>query len=325
MAVGCNKFSLFGFRGNLCGEWEWTFSHNDHLDWSSIICHVVICLVYHVSTLHLKSIFIKNSPPPPPPTTTTTSTTSSSAIAISAAAAVTTPPTSTNPDDNKKKKEFSILSELLTYSAASQTWLNGFKFYHNVSLALVSLWMFVMLLWSIVQDGRLNSWEDMACRVTPMTGIYGIVNFVYLITKLWEWIDSYILIVDRKSLLSLHWFHHMTTFTMAAVTHNFPVGGFALINCLVHTVMYAHYASPITWARPFITSGQLIQFVIVMSIHVYGFISPSCYDMKPVFWEWLYCQSVVFGYFLLFLKFFYDEYLAGKEKKKKIGNVNKSE
>ncbi len=147
--------------------------------------------------------------------------------------------------------------------------------------------------------------------------MYGFINFVYLASKIWEWLDTYILVLSKKPVITLHWFHHMTTFTMAALTHNFPVGGFALINCLVHTVMYMHYARPVRWARPFITGGQLLQFVIVISIHVYGYLHPAdCFDMQPVLYEWLFCFLVVAGFFVMFALFFAEEYLGGKAKKR---------
>jgi hypothetical protein len=89
-------------------------------------------------------------------------------------------------------------------------------------------------------------------------------------------------------------FHHMTTFTMAATVHNVPVGGYCFINCFVHWLMYMHYAYPFKWTRMIMTSIQLLQFVIVLSIHVYGYMNPTtCYDMAPVFLEWYVLCCVV--------------------------------
>jgi hypothetical protein len=201
-------------------------------------------------------------------------------------------------------------------------WLEPFRKVHNIALAVVSFIMFVVMSEEIIRDGRLNSWRAMACQMTPMVGVYGFINFIYLVSKLWEWVDTYILVLSNKPVITLHWFHHMTTFTMAALTHNFPVGGFALINCLVHTVMYAHYAKPVRWARPFITASQLIQFVIVISIHVYGYFHPdTCFNMSPVFYEWLFCFSVVAGFFVMFVLFFLEEYVLAGKKKVKSGKT----
>lgn len=195
-------------------------------------------------------------------------------------------------------------------------WLERVKKVHNYGLSFVSGWMFVTLAVCIIVDGRLNSWNDMSCEMTKMTGWYGLANFIFMVSKVWEWADTWFLVLSGKPVIFLHWFHHMTTFTLAAVTHNFPAGGFTLINCFVHTIMYMHYAHPLRWARPFITSGQLVQFVIVMSIHSNAYLNPTtCYDMRPVWFEWLYCMIDVFVIFILFGLFFIEEYVSKGNKK----------
>ena len=198
--------------------------------------------------------------------------------------------------------------------------MDSVKWLHNVALSVISLAMCVAMVYSTWLDGRFESWHTMSCMNTDNSGLYGFANWVYLVSKLWEWIDTYWLVLYEKPVIVLHAFHHMTTFTMAALTHNFPVGGYAFINCLVHFVMYLHYSHPVRWARPFITSGQLIQFVVVISIHTSAFLSEDggkCFDFSAVKSEWWYCQLVVVGYFLLFVKFFIDNYGGPKKAKAK--------
>jgi len=205
--------------------------------------------------------------------------------------------------------------------------MDPIRFYHNASLSVVSLLMFLVMIYSSFKDGRFNSWHDMACRNTPNTGIYGHANMIYLVTKIWEWVDTFFLILWDKPLITLHYFHHMTTFTMAAVVHNFPVGGYCWINSLVHFVMYAHYSKPQQWARKSITTLQITQFVSVISVHTYGFYKQfyggnygkDCFNFENpnVMKEWWYCQSVVVIYFLLFCKFYVDNYASAKSSKSK--------
>ena len=186
--------------------------------------------------------------------------------------------------------------------------LDTIKKLHNVALSAVSLVMGIVMIRETYLDGRYTSWENMACRSTPNEGLYGLANFIYLLSKIWEWGDTYFLSLYGKQIIPLHFFHHMTTFTMAALTHNFPVGGFAWINCLVHFVMYAHYAYPVRWARQFITSFQLLQFVTVITVHTYGYLK-GCFDFSHLGIEWWYCEGVVIGYFLLFVRFYIDNYI----------------
>jgi elongation of very long chain fatty acids protein 6 len=194
--------------------------------------------------------------------------------------------------------------------------LEPIRKFHNIALSAVSLIMAIVMIGTLAQEGRFSNFTAMACVNTDNSGWYGVATLVYLASKIWEWADTLFLVFTGKPVIFLHFFHHMTTFTMAATTHNFPVGAFCFINCLVHFVMYLHYSYPVRWARPYITSGQLLQFVIVTSIHAYGYInSPECYDMAPVVWEWFYCEGVVLGYFVLFINFFVQQYMKPPRKK----------
>ncbi len=199
-------------------------------------------------------------------------------------------------------------------------WLEPIRTFHNISLSIVSLFMAIVMIKTMLTEGRLSNFSSMACVNTNNEGLYGFANFVYLVSKIWEWADTYFLVLTSKPVIFLHFFHHMTTFTMAAVVHNFPVGGFCFINCLVHFVMYLHYSYPVRWARPYITSGQLLQFVAVISIHSYGLMnSPNCFNMAPVINEWIFCEGVVVGYFILFVNFFVQQYLQPNKRVPKGG------
>lgn len=205
-------------------------------------------------------------------------------------------------------------------------WLEPLKKVHNVSMSLLSTVMGGCLLYVVILDGRLSSWHGMACQMTPNIGLYGLMNFVFVASKIWEWIDTYLLILSDKPVIFLHYFHHMTTFSIMAVTHNFPGGGFCLINCFIHTVMYLHYAYPVRWARIFITTTQLAQFAYMMSIHVYALLNPiTCFDMSPVMIEWVFCQAIVTCLFFMFGSFFVQEYVSKKPKSSREKKIKKVE
>ena len=210
-------------------------------------------------------------------------------------------------------------------SYSPPAWLETIRYWHNISLSAVSLLMLIVMVKEMFLAGRFANFETVACGHLKNEGLYGFINLVYLISKIWEWGDTYFLILTNKPVIWLHYFHHMTTFTMAAVVHNFPVGGYCFINAGVHAVMYLHYAYPVKFARPFITSGQLLQFVTVITVHMYGIyrfiMAPKngannlCFDFSNVLREWWFCEIVVVGYFLLFVNFFLQQYVKPSSRK----------
>lgn len=207
-------------------------------------------------------------------------------------------------------------------------WLESAKLFHNIALSLVSLWMMVVMISHLLAEGRFRNLHSIACVNTDNVGIYGFANFIYLVSKLWEWLDSIFLLLSGKEVIFLHYFHHMTTFTMAALVHNCPVGGYAFINCGVHTIMYLHYAFPVKWARSLITSIQLLQFVVVIAIHTYGYLNPTtCFDMAPVALEWWFTETVVVGFLVFFVNFFVQQYIfkgsKGKDTEGKVKSGKK--
>jgi hypothetical protein len=194
--------------------------------------------------------------------------------------------------------------------------LSKIIYLHNVLLCLASATMGIIFVYETWADGRYNSWEDAACRVTPNRGLYGLTSYFFLWSKVWEFADTIFLCLLNKPVIFLHFWHHMTTFTMSAVVVNFPVGGFSHINCWIHTLMYFHFAHPTSFFRPIMTSLQIIQFLIVIPIHTYTLLSGCHPSAQVYFWEWLYDEFVVVSYLILFINFYLQQYVKPKSHKK---------
>ena len=196
---------------------------------------------------------------------------------------------------------------LLPNSKQFQTKLSKIVYIHNISLSLFSLLMAVVMVYETVIENRYNSWYDLACRVTPNAGLYGLVNFAFLWSKVWEYFDTVFLVLKRKPVIPLHLWHHLTTFTMAAVSINFPVGALMHINCWIHTVMYLHFAHPRKEFRQIITTLQITQFVVVIVVHLYTLFS-GCHPSVGLVWEYYYDLVIVGSYLVMFLQFYIREY-----------------
>ncbi len=71
--------------------------------------------------------------------------------------------------------------------------------------------------------------------------------WLFVISKVFEWVDTVFLILKKKNIRFLHWFHHLVTFlyTWHFSLFSYRVdaiaffGGF--INYFVHSIMYAYY------------------------------------------------------------------------------------
>jgi hypothetical protein len=107
--------------------------------------------------------------------------------------------------------------------------------------------------------------------------------------KFWEFIDSFIFMLRKsyRQVTFLHVFHHSSITVVTATAVMFDVSGdtylAALLNSWVHVAMYGHYfltsigskaSAPL---RPYLTSMQLIQFLIILGQNMYGlYAGESC-------------------------------------------------
>jgi hypothetical protein len=147
------------------------------------------------------------------------------------------------------------------------------------------------------------------------------MSLVFLASKVWEWRDTVILRGD-KSLYDigfLHIFHHATVTLIWLTGLNFPSGEkVGYLNALIHTLMYYHFAFKLPkFMRPFITTLQIIQFLIGM-VTVHACIYMPCNHDKggavemylPFF---LTCVNLVY-----FIRFFISTYIISSGPANKI-------
>ncbi|CCW64242.1 unnamed protein product [Phytomonas sp. EM1] len=105
--------------------------------------------------------------------------------------------------------------------------------------------------------------------------------FAFLISKFPEAIDTVLLILQKKPVIFLHWFHHLTVmiFCWNAAEAFAPSGLlFSTMNYIVHSGMYLYYFLCSIGLRklvhpvaPLITGAQLLQMFIGIAIVLYNF------------------------------------------------------
>jgi len=133
-----------------------------------------------------------------------------------------------------------------------------------------------------------------------------------------ELLDTFFIIVHKKPLIFLHWYHHMTVllFSWYSYTNKMPSGPiFIAMNYSVHTIMYGYYflisvKKKPWWFSPIIvTAAQICQMFVgclitFMSLCLYV-VDDTCH-IRPVA---MIAGCLVYGSYLsLFIQFFIGKY-----------------
>mmetsp|Transcript_20072 Transcript_20072/g.30055 ORF Transcript_20072/g.30055 Transcript_20072/m.30055 type:complete len:1056 (-) Transcript_20072:132-3299(-) len=201
-------------------------------------------------------------------------------------------------------------------------WAKPLSKAHNVLMASLSFVMLAGLVYGGIRDGRFNSWDCLVCQKPKASGIIQLSMYTFYLSKMLEFIDTFLLILSKKKVILLHKVHHLTT--MSLVWHSLETdlpseilcGG---LNCFVHTLMYAYYAFPDgnRWLRKYMTSTQILQFVFCLVGLIYAQISrvagKPCMGTGAAEWHGIIMYGVYLGMFALF---FYHNYMKKKKSKK---------
>lgn len=111
-------------------------------------------------------------------------------------------------------------------------------------------------------------------------GIYGIFVMLFILSKIPEMFDTAFLVLQKKPVVFLHWFHHSTVmlFCWHAYISVLCSGLiFSTMNYCVHAIMYFYYLMCSLGMRkvvrpfaPFITFLQIAQMVVGVSVELYS-------------------------------------------------------
>ncbi|KAE9556475.1 hypothetical protein FO519_000360 [Halicephalobus sp. NKZ332] len=202
--------------------------------------------------------------------------------------------------------------------------LNAWNFF----LATFSIAGTVMLtpefLGTLNEKGLVNSY----CKIYNFTtGTNGYWVFLFIFSKLIELVDTVFLVLRKRPLMFLHWYHHILT--MIYAFYSYPVSpGFnrwgIYLNFFVHAFMYSYYFLRSMKIRvpgaiaQLITTLQIMQFVISVGILFHlGFLiyvqHVNC-DFAPKVFALATFMDVT--YLILFINFFLHSYVLGGGKAK---------
>ena len=145
-------------------------------------------------------------------------------------------------------------------------------------------------------------------------GHLSLIRNVYLVSKMWEWIDTILLIVNKKKVITLHWWHH-STITWAFYTGFYSSSNYTIgfLNNIIHIIMYLYYAD-VKMIKPYakyLTSLQIVQLFsgVYMNYLSYYYNTEYKYRLFSIINGCLF-----FSYGIMFLQFFNTKYSTTKSK-----------
>ncbi len=208
----------------------------------------------------------------------------------------------------------------LLESKLSSNFKQSFAKIHHVLLFVYSLFASSCVLYHEIVSQEITNGTAFLC--IPIPSWLRAVTMTFTISKIWEWMDTAILIWKGHSLRKigfLHIYHHATTFLLFLICMDLPGGekGSVMFNGLVHTLMYYHFAFRLPKSlRPVLTAIQIVQ--LITATYVWYIVPKVCPDYRdfprqhPI--EFIIPFALVPVYCLFFIKFFIEHYFLSPSK-----------
>ncbi|XP_019491814.1 PREDICTED: elongation of very long chain fatty acids protein 3 isoform X2 [Hipposideros armiger] len=146
---------------------------------------------------------------------------------------------------------------------------------------------------------------------------------LFLLSKIIELGDTAFIVLRKRPLIFVHWYHHSTVlvFTSFAYKNKVAAGGwFMTMNFGVHAVMYTYYTlkaarvEPPRWFPRLITTLQILQMfmgaIVVILTYVWRQEQGCHTTAEHFFWSFI----LYLTYFILFAHFFHKTYIMPKVK-----------
>ncbi|NXI01663.1 ELOV6 protein, partial [Pachycephala philippinensis] len=202
--------------------------------------------------------------------------------------------------------------------------------------APLTLWSFSLTLFSFIAACRV--WKQMAfilltkgfkqsiCSrsfyVHPVSKFW---MYLFVLSKLVELGDTLFIVLRKKKLIFLHWYHHLTALILGWYGYKDMVIGLgwnAALNLSIHCLTYGYYTVTATGIRVptsiamLITTSQMVQmtgFVIINICVIFWNDDKLC----PVRWPAFFISISLYTTLLaLFFNFFIKTYLSSTRKSK---------
>ncbi len=174
------------------------------------------------------------------------------------------------------------------------------------------------LLYILNRYGLDRSVCDNSYRYGPTT----VWAYLFTLSKLYELGDTAFIVLRKKNLIFLHWYHHASALVYAWYSYNEPpsMGRWLMVmNYVIHSMMYTYYAFRAmrfripTYVRMAITGLQILQMMTAIFVTVRASMIKVSGGHCQVTDSNLAISFFIYpSYFVLFVRFFYVRYIASK-------------
>ncbi|KAJ1967415.1 Fatty acyl-CoA elongase/Polyunsaturated fatty acid specific elongation enzyme [Dimargaris xerosporica] len=235
---------------------------------------------------------------------------------------------------------FSLMVVYLTVIFGGQWLMKNFKpiranllfQIHNFFLTVVSLGLLLLFIEQVYPMYRAHGLLFTICSDDAWTQKLELLYYLNYLTKYYELVDTVFLVLRKKKLEFLHYYHHSLTMILCFTQLNgrtsvsyVPI----TLNLLVHVFMYYYYwrasCGVRIWWKKYLTLLQITQFIIDLGFVyfcTYTYFAATYYPFMPNMGACAGTESsALFGclllssYLLLFLQFFGKTYTKPVAKK----------
>lgn len=191
---------------------------------------------------------------------------------------------------------------------------------HNIFLSLQSLFLAVLSIKFYIDIANMSNlkYYDVLNVLTSKERfnheLFDFAKLCFLISKLYEMVDTMILVINRKIIITLHHWHHASIFIAfytGMYTGSMMFVGF--LNSVIHIIMYLYYANVpgIRKIAKYLTRFQMFHLFGGAVLNLYTLIYPIhdlCFKYSIINF------SVCMSYFILFAIFYKNKYKKNKNK-----------
>jgi len=204
--------------------------------------------------------------------------------------------------------------------------LDAFAYWHNMFLSALSVAMLCGIAYETYQHA--HGVSSLFCDEEHVMNRGRVMwwYYIFYLSKFYELLDTFIIVLKKNPVIFLHWYHHFITLILVQVSLRAslvvlwaPIAA----NACVHVFMYYYYAL-LARGHPadrdfcsrykvFITRLQISQFVFDLCVIFYSFNlylrNPKC-DGSTM--SYIFTIVVLSSFLLLFLNFYFKRYTGKK-------------